>query len=196
MARTIAGAIVVVASFTLANCGQVPTEELEQAEMAIEEARASEAIHYAPDALFEAEAALDAAKKDIEAQRQRFLIGRSYEESIRLLADAKSAAEHARDAALAGREQARRDAQNALVDAETALSEAEAAVENGSLARKTPAEIAAIRIALEEASSSLEAANVDFEEGKYVAARAHAEAILARTMNIVADLVEAKKKAT
>ncbi|HSF17370.1 MAG TPA: hypothetical protein VLK65_17620 [Vicinamibacteria bacterium] len=196
MDRTVAWVIVVVASVTLTNCGQVPTEELEQAEMAIAEARASEATNYAPDALFEAEAALDAAKKGIDTQGQRFLIGRSYEEPIRLLADAKSAAEHARDVALAGREQARLDAQDALVDAEMALSEAEAAIENGSLVKKTPADIVAIRTELKEAASSLEAANVDFEAGKYAAARAHAEAIRARTMIIVADLMEAKKKAT
>lgn len=183
-------------SFAFFGCSQAPIEELEQTEAVIADARALEADRYAAQPLAEAEAALEAARLEIEGQGERFVLGRSYQKADELLAEAKLAAEEARDAAVAGREQARRDAEEALARAERALTEAQAAIEQAPGGKGTERDLARMRTELQEAASALEAASAHFEAGDYASARSRAEAIRDRTMSIVADITKAQKKST
>lgn len=183
-------------SLAALGCSVAPTEKLQEAQSTLGRARTSEADRYAPEAFFEAEAALEAARLEIDTQAERFALARSYEEANRLLDEAKALAEKAEETALAEREHARQAALEAIADAEKAMVEAQAALEAAPRGKGTGADIAAMKKEIEDAASSLDEANAALEKGDYLSARAHAEAIRARTLSIVAEIDVARKKTT
>jgi hypothetical protein len=183
-------------SFTTLGCSGAPTEALQEVHSALGRAHTADAERYAPEALFEAEAALDAARLEIDAQAERFALARSYEDANRLLDEARSLAESAEATALAEREHARQAASEAIAEAEDAMSRAQLAIEKAPGGKGTRADVAAMMTEIEDARSSLEEAIEAFDRGDYLSARAHAEAIRARSMSIVAEIDVARKKAT
>jgi len=76
-----------------------PEEEIEAAQTAFEEARASEAATYAPTKWALAQRTLDAATLEVETQTEKPRVARRYEEAIELLAEAAKQARAARSEA-------------------------------------------------------------------------------------------------
>jgi hypothetical protein len=164
-------------------CAEPPNKELDQAQGAIEAARAAGADQFAPDELKAAVDALDRARASVEQ--------RDYRQALSLAIDAK---ERAREAARSGAErmaQHRSEAEQAIDAATRALAAAEQrlAPESG---RLSAPQHAALRDGLAAASRTLQEARAAFDKHTYPQAKASADAVLARVRETMTTLSDAQ----
>jgi hypothetical protein len=168
----------VLAALMGAACGSPPDKEMQQAQGAIDAARAAGADQYAKD---EFTAARDAFKRAQDAVGQR---------DYRLaLNNALDALEHAQNAAKEAADRkgtARAGAERALADATTALDEA----------RPAARPVAAARRAIADSDSAVQEARTQFGQGDYLAVTEAAAAATARLRAVARDLEGAAPPAT
>jgi len=164
-------------------CAEPPNKELDQAQGAIEAARAAGADQFAPDELKAAADALDRARASVEQ--------RDYRQALSLAIDAK---ERAREAARSGAErmaQHRSEAEQAIDVATRAIAAAELRLgpERG---RLPTSQHEALRAGLAAASHSLQEARAAFDKHTYPQAKASADAALVGVRETMATLSDAQ----
>lgn len=165
------------------SCAEPPNKELNQAQGAIETARAAGADQYAPEELKAATDALERARAAVEQ--------RDFRQAFSLALDAK---ERAREAARSGAEhmaQRRSEAEQAIDAATRALATAEQrlAPENG---RLPAAQHAALRAGLAATTRTLQEARTALDKRAYPQAKASAEAALRRIRETMTTLSDAQ----
>lgn len=104
-----------LAGLIFAGCGKPPEAEMQAAQTAMNDAKASEAATYAAKELDAASDSLAAAQAEIEKQNAKFVLMRNYKEAARMMAVAMSSAETAKQAAAVNKEKARVEAEELLV---------------------------------------------------------------------------------
>jgi hypothetical protein len=149
-------------------CAQVPQQELAEAKLAVDSARAEEAAHYCELDYRRAKTALDSAATLITVQRRRLPFMRSYGQAKKLLVEARKCAERARAAVDEQREKLRVRTVDLLASAETALSATEVLVEE---ARGQGKDVVSMLSELRDMRERLAAAAAMLEAG--AAAQAH-----------------------
>lgn len=147
----------------LSACAEPPLKEMNQAQGAIDAARAAGAEQFAPQ---EFRSAVDTLQRSEQAVAQK-----DYRLALSLAIDGRELAQHAAKAAVDARSTARGDAERAVVEASMRLTQARERL-------KDPAATRLPRRLLDQASTRLDAAQKNMQEAR--AALAQDEYELAR----------------
>jgi colicin import membrane protein len=176
--------LAVVAAIAGAACGDPPDKEMQQAQGAIDAARAAGADQYAHD---EFTAAEDALKRAREAVDQR-----DYRQALNSALDARERAQTAAKDSVDGKAKARVDAEKALAEATTALSDARTRLKSieASATRSIGGmrAVAGARKAIASEEADVQEARAAFDKGDYRAAIDKAAAATARLHASTRDL--------
>jgi hypothetical protein len=160
--RRIVPSLALFAAVMGAACGDPPEKEMQQAQGAIDAARATGADQYARDEFNAAEAALKRAQ-DAVAQRD-------YRQALNDALDARERAQTAAKDTVNLKATARADAEKALADAAAALDESRAKAKTAESGRASTRALSAARGAMSVGESSLQEARTAFERGDYLIA--------------------------
>jgi Domain of unknown function (DUF4398) len=166
--RSVVSILVLLAFSSLACGGDPPDKEMQQAQNAIDQARAAGADRYAVE---EYTAAVDALKNAHTAVEQR-----DYRLALNDALDSKERAENSAKLAVEGKAAARSAADKALIAANSSVNAAEGKVKAANAARVSAHALAEAKSALDEAQSHLQEARTAFNSGDYYAALSAASA--------------------
>jgi hypothetical protein len=168
------------ASMAGAACGDPPDKEMQQAQGAIDAARAAGADQYARE---EFSAAEDALKKSHEAVEQR-----DYRQALNTALDARERAQAAAKESVNKKATARADATQALADADAALHNSRARLKAAETAHVPPRSLTTGRKAIDNAENVVQEARAAFDKGDYFAAIDKAHAVPAQLTAASHDL--------
>ena len=188
MFRRAMSVLAVSASLIVVACGEPPTKELQQAQTAIDAARAAGADRFARE---EFTAAEDALKRANDAVAQR-----DYRLALNNALDARERAQTASRDASGRRAAARKDADRALSAATAALTEARAKLTTAVGARVPAASLDAPRTTITDAESALQKARTAFDGGDFGGASEAATRVAASLRQISRDLESAASSQT
>jgi hypothetical protein len=160
--------------------GDPPDKEMQQAQGAIDAARAAGADQYARD---EFAAAEDALKRSHDAVAQH-----DYRQALNTALDARERAQAAAKESVNGKAIARADATTALIEADAALRDARAKLKTAETARVPARALAAGRKAIDNGQSAVQKARTAFSQGDYAAAMGTARGIPAQLAPATRDL--------
>jgi|KBSSwiS6_1023812.scaffolds.fasta_scaffold05923_3 hypothetical protein len=165
--RSFVVTLVLLALSSFACGGDPPDKEIQQAQNAIDQARAAGADRYA---LEEYTAAVEALKNAHAAVEQR-----DYRLALNDALDSKERADNAARLAVDGKAAARSAADKAMTAANAALNTADAKVK-AAAAKTPPRSLGDARAALDEAQKHVQEARTAFSNGDYYAALSAASA--------------------
>ncbi|HEV8210909.1 MAG TPA: hypothetical protein VGP77_12335 [Vicinamibacterales bacterium] len=172
--------LAVLAAVAGAACGDPPDKEMQQAQGAIDAARAAGADQYARD---EFAAAEDALKRSHEAVDQR-----DYRQALNTALDAREHAQEAAKETVNKKAIARADATKAIADADGALHDARAKLRAAETSRAPARILAGCRKAIDNGEIAVQEARTAFDKGDYLGsietARAIAPAVRAGTRDL------------
>ncbi len=178
--RRVLLSLALLAAATGAACGDPPDKELQQAQSAIDAARAAGAEQFAHD---EFAAAQDALKRAHEAVDQR-----DYRLALNNALDARERAQTAAKEAADRKQSARANAERALKDATAALGGARATLRAAEAARAPARKVAAARLAITDGENAVQKARTTFDGGDYLAVIDVAASTAARLRQTTRDL--------
>jgi flagellar hook-basal body complex protein FliE len=178
--RRTLSAFALVASLIGAACGTPPDKELQQAQAAIDAARAAGADRFAVEEFTAAQAAL-ARATDAVAQRD-------YRLALNNALDARERAQTATREATGRMAAARRDADRALTDVAAAVADARTKLKAAETARVPGATLTNARSAIARAETAVQEARSALGRGDYKAATDAAAKTTATLRQISRDL--------
>lgn len=146
--------------FLTSACGEPPDKEIQQAQGALDAARAAGAEQYARD---EFTAAQDALKQAHEAVDDR-----DYRQALNHALDAREQAQNAAKDASDRKATARADAERALRTAIETVEKAKVRLQEAEAARPAPAALAAARRAIADGDDAVQKARAGFQRGDYL----------------------------
>jgi hypothetical protein len=181
LARSAAIVLAVVAACTAVSCsGDPPDKEIQQAQGAIDAARAAGADRYAIE---EFAAAQDALKRAHDAVGDR-----DYRLALSHALDSRERAQNAAKMAADGKAQARVAADRALQSATDALASAKAALKGAEAARAAAKALNAMRVAIADAEQRLQEARTAYDQGEYAKTVTVSSAVTDRVKAATIDL--------
>ena len=151
--------VLVTLALAVVACGDPPEKEIQQAQGAIDAAKATGADQYAHDELAAAEKALKDANAAVGDRDYRLALN-----------DALDAREHAQTAAKQasdGKAAARADADRVLRDANAAIADARARLKAAEMAHVAPRTLADARRLIADGDATLQKARTAFNAGRY-----------------------------
>jgi hypothetical protein len=158
--RRLVLSLAVLAAIAGAACGDPPDKEMQQAQGAIDAARAAGADQYAAT---EFTAAEDALKRSHDAVAQR-----DYRQALNTALDARERAQAAAKESVNKKAIARADATKALLDAEGALHDARARLKTAETARIAMRTLANGRKTIDNGETAVQEARTAFDKGDYL----------------------------
>jgi hypothetical protein len=185
--RSFVVTLVPLAFSSFACGGDPPDKEIQQAQNAIDQARAAGADRYAVE---EYSAAVDALKNAHAAVDQR-----DYRLALNDALDSKERAENSAKLAVDGKAAARSAAEKALTAANAAVTAADAKVKAAVTAHPGTRGLADARAALDEAQAHVQEARTAITSGDYYAALSAASAAT-QSAKVATDKLEAPTAAT
>jgi hypothetical protein len=192
--QSVVRGLVLVSALSLTACGGPPEEEIRSAEAAMSEARQAGADRYATEAYGKAESSLTQANAEVEAQKGRFVLMRSYGRAKQLLRQAAADAGTAKTEAAAGRVQARGEAEATIASARTALDAAIAAVAGAPAGKDSRGDLAIMKGDLEALKGILSEAEAAQGSEDYATALERAQKVRQEAEAISADVASALRK--
>ena len=172
--------LAIVAAIAGAACGDPPDKEMQQAQGAIDAARAAGADQYAHDEFAAAEEAL---KRAHDAVGQR-----DYRQALNAALDARERAQTAAKEAVNGKAVAHTDSEKALAAATTALADARARLKTVETGRGSTHAVASVRKTIASEETAVQEARTAFEKADYRTAIDKATAATARLHASARDL--------
>lgn len=191
MKWTLMGVGVLVVLLAFAGCAKEPTAEITAVQQAIEQAKTAEAQEYAPRSLAAANDAWAALQAELDAQKKKFALFRSYKHAKELAAAAQTAGQQAVTDAAAGKERARQEATDLMAQVRTAIEEARQMIATAPRGKGSSADIKALENDLTSVEASLSEVDGVFQTGKYNQAKAKAQAALQSINRIKQDVTTA-----
>jgi hypothetical protein len=170
----------VVAAMTGAACGTPPDKEMQQAQAAVDSARAAGADRFARE---EFAAAEDALKRSHDAVAQR-----DYRLALNAALDARDRAQTAAKQAVDEKAAARADAERALAEADAALLESRTKLKAAEAARASAKVLVAARRAIADGETVVQEARTAWGQGDYLAAATTARSAATRLQGTTRDL--------
>lgn len=192
--QSVVRGLVLLAALSLAACGGPPQKEIDAAKAALAAAEEAGADAYAPEAYDKAEAALAQANAEVESQKGKFVLMRSYGRSKQLLRQVAADAEKAKTEAAAGRIQARSDAEAEIASARTALDGAIAAVAGAPAGKDSRGDLQILKGDLEALKGTLSEAEAAQGSDDYATALSRAGKVRQEADAIAADVANAIRK--
>jgi chromosome segregation protein len=165
-------AVAVFAAVLCSACDQPPDKEMQQAQGAIEAARAAGADRYAHEEFAAAEAALKSSRDAVAQRDYRLALNNALDSRDRAQTAAKQAADN--------KAVARGDADRALVAAMAALNDAHTKLKAAENARPPSKALESSRQAIADADGAVQEARTQFNAGDYLAAMDAVQPIAAR----------------
>jgi hypothetical protein len=162
-ARRLLLSVAFVAALIGAACGDPPDKEIQQAQGAIDAARAAGADQYATA---EFTAAQEALKRANDAVAQR-----DYRLALNHALDARERAQNAAKEAADRKTTARSEAERALLDAMTALNDAHTKLRAAETARAPAKTLSAARRVITDGEDTVQKARAAFDGGDYLTAK-------------------------
>jgi hypothetical protein len=187
LARRAACWIVFASLLTAAACAEPPNKELDQAQGAIEAARAAGADQFAPEAI---KAAADALARAHTAVGQR-----DYRQALSAALDAKERAREAARTAAERMAQLRSEAERSIDGAARAIATAEQRLAAPESARLPATQRETMDVGIKAAGTTLQEARTAFEKQSYAQARTAAGVALTQVRETMATLDDADARA-
>src|SRR5438132_303031 len=159
--RRLARVLVMAAALAATACGNPPDKEMQQAQGAIEAARAAGADQYAHQEFTAAEDALKHAREAVDQRDYRLALNHALDSRERAQSAAKEAADR--------KAVARGDADRALTDAVGALNEARAKLKAAETRRAPAGTLAKVRRVINNGDETVQKARAAFGRGEYLA---------------------------
>ena len=160
-ARRFPLSLALVAALAATACGDPPEKEMQQAQGAIDAARAAGADQYAADEFAAAQAAL---------QRANDAVGqRDYRLALNHALDARERAQNAAKQAADGKAIARTEAEHALGTATSALNDAHVKLRSAERSRAPSRVLAGPRRVIDDADTTVQKARAEFTRADYLA---------------------------
>ena len=157
--RRLVLSLALLAAVAGAACGDPPDKEMQQAQAAVDAARAAGADRFARD---EFAAAEDALKRAHEAVAQR-----DYRLALNAALDARERAQTATQQAVDAKAAARIDAERALAEADAALHESRAKLKSAEAAHAAAKLLSAARRTIADGETAVQEARTAMNEGDY-----------------------------
>ena len=172
--------LAVLAALAGAACGDPPDKDMQQAQGAIDAARAAGADQYARE---EFAAAEDALKRSHDAVAQR-----DYRQALNTALDARERAQEAAKESVNKKAIARADATTAIAEADAALHESRARLTAAESARAPARALTTGRKSIDAGESAVQKARAAFASGDYLGAIEMAHAIPPQLAPVAHDL--------
>jgi hypothetical protein len=153
--------LALITAILSASCAEPPSKEMNQAQGAIDAARAAGADKFAS---IEFNAAIDALKRSEEAA-----IARDYRQALNHALDSRERAQNAARLAVEGRADARGQAERGIAEVATLLSRAQAQLKDPDIARVNPPQLKAPRATIAAAEGMLQEARTALKAEDYPA---------------------------
>jgi len=148
-----------VVALTLSGCSEPPQKEIDQAQAAIDGAKAAGAETYAAD---EYAAAVTALQKSHGSVDQR-----DYREALNYAIDARQRAADAAKQAIAGRTRAKASAEKLVTECSARASQLDTDIKVAEAAHVLPRDLRSARTTLADAETALQEARTSMEAGNY-----------------------------
>jgi len=177
----------------LAGCADPPTDQIQQAEKALTDARESGASTYSPDEYAKLEGTLDAMRKEVSEQDGKFALFRDYGKAQQLSVSAKADSERIKVGAAQKKEEGRVAAMQAQQVAEEAVRAAQDLVAKAPVG-KDRAAVEAIKNDVEGLKSLLSQVQESINKEDYPAAQTQAKAINEMSQGVQAEIQTALAK--
>jgi hypothetical protein len=191
----IAGVVLAVfALMVVIGCSKPPEQEMSAANQALDSAKMAEAQDYALDAYRVAQDTLNAAMALKREADGKFVLFRSYGKSKDMFVRAQGLANEAATRAAAEKERVRIEVTDMLTQAKALLDSADAVVKKAPRGKGSKADIELIKTDLAAAVMQYDEAMADFNNGKYKAAKAKLEAMMAKANSVIAEIEKARGK--
>lgn len=191
-------ALTAVLVLTLSACAKPPQMELDAAKADLTAAEQAEAAKYASAELDAAKQALDAANAEIEAQKAKFALTRSYEQAKQMLADATAKSKAAAAAAVAGKEAAKAAAQAGLDAVNAALASTETLMAELEACPRKPkgfsTDMEALKANYDGLKAGVDPISSQIGSEDFLGAKSAADTLKAQIDTLAADLAGAKEK--
>jgi hypothetical protein len=158
-ARRLLTGLAIVLSISLGACADPPEKEMQQAQGAIDAARAAGADKYAADEFAAAQTALQKANSAVADRDYRLALNYALDSREQAQNAAKDAADH--------KATARTDADRALTNAMAALNDAHIKLKAAETARVSPHLLTPPRQAITDADAAVQKARALFASGDY-----------------------------
>jgi len=186
--RRLLATLVLGVALASAACGDPPDKEMQQAQGAIDAAKAAGADQYAHE---EFAAAQDALKRANDAVAQR-----DYRQALNYALDARERAQNAAKQAVDGKASAKNDAQRALADARNVLNDLHTRLKAAEAAHLSARVLVEPKRAVASADDAVQKARTAFDRGEYAEAIAALEGKAAKLRAIERDLEAAMAPAS
>jgi hypothetical protein len=151
----------VMAVLAATGCGEPPEREMQQAQGAIDAARAAGADEYAIAELTAAQAALKRANDAVEQRDYRLALNNAI--------DARERAQNAAKLAADGKAVARTEAEHALGMTTSALNDAHVKLRAAEKSRLSSRQLASPRQVIDDGDTAVQKARAEFARGDYLA---------------------------
>lgn len=180
--------ILIAAIALMAGCSKEPTLAIQDAEASLASLQGAGAAEYAPQALSDAQNAMAQMKAEVEAQKGKFVLFRSFKNAEAMALTAKQTAEAGVVTTEANKAAAKAEAENALAAARAALTEAQALVATAPVGKGSELDIKMMQGDLMGVETSLADADGTLAAGRFNEARTKAQAAMNAANTIAADV--------
>jgi hypothetical protein len=164
------------------------------ATQAIDAAKMAEAQDYALDAYRVAQDTLNAAMALKQEADGKFALFRSYGKSKEMFMRAQTLANEAATKAAEEKERVRVEVTEMMTQAKTLLDSANDALKKAPRGKGSKADIELIKTDLAAAQTAFDDANMDFNNGKFKAAKAKLEAMMQKANMVIQEVDRARGK--
>lgn len=164
--------LALAAVILLAGCSEPPQKELDQAQAAIDAAKAAGADQYAAEEYTGATTTLQKAHASVDQ--------RDYRAALNYAIDARQRAAEAGKDAAAGKAKARRAAEQLVTDCSARLSQLDTGIKVAESARVAPRELRPVKTTLADGQNALQEARSSMDAGNYA--------------EVVSELTEVRRK--
>lgn len=178
----------------IAGCSKPPEAEMAAATQGLDAARAAEAEQYASASYRTAMDSLNAAAAEKTTQDGKFALFRSYGKSKEMYVRAKALADKAVTDANAEKERVKAEVMGMMANVKTAIDEATMALDKAPKGKDTKAELELIKNDLAALTPAYADAEADFNNGKYLSAKAKFEGVMQKAKSISDEIAAAVAK--
>jgi DNA repair exonuclease SbcCD ATPase subunit len=170
----------------LIGCADVPQQEIDNAQAALDAAKNAGADQYLPDQYNAAKSQLDDALAKIEEEKGGLFA--SYDEAIQMLQSATQAAEAAAAAVPAAKEEVKKEVESLLAQVSEAVETAKKMWRSAPRGKGTREALQMIKDDIEATAARVDEVTQAHEAGNYLEAQKRAQAILDKLKSLQAEL--------
>jgi len=180
--------------FILAGCAKQPTEDINAAQKAVEDLKATGAEKYIPEDTKKVDDSLAAALNEIKAQDGKFALSRKYDKAKQMLAQVKADAEKVKVDIAAKKEEAKKNALAGQEAARASVKEAKTLLAKAPMGKGARADIEALKGDIKGLEDSVPELQQLIDKEDYAVATDKAKAIKEKADGVSNQIKEAVQK--